>query len=315
MPTRRHPKPPAPAAPQRRAPGPLRGRLSLDAPGGALAGERRVRLLEAIAEHGSITRAAAAVPLSYKAAWDALEAMNNLAPRPLVERSTGGRQGGGTLLTDAGRELVATYRAVEREQQVSLDRLGSLASRARCAARDAAGAAGATGAADAADAGAARDAPDATDARALQALLRRMAVRTSARNQFVGTVKALRAGKVGVEVILALDARTSIVAGVTRASADALGLRRGAAVMAIVKASSVLIALGDVRTSARNHLTGTVSRVVKGPISAEVTLALPAGRSVTASITRDSLERLGLARGVAASALFKASGVILVALD
>jgi len=102
----------------------LLGRLSLDAPGGSLVGERRIRLLEAIAEQGSIKRAAAAVPLSYKAAWDALAAMNNLAEHPLVERSTGGRQGGGTRLTDAGRELVAMYRAVEHEQQDALDRLG-----------------------------------------------------------------------------------------------------------------------------------------------------------------------------------------------
>ncbi len=281
---------------EHRAPNRLLGRLSLDAPGGALVGERRVRLLEAIAEQGSITRAAAAVPLSYKAAWDALEAMNNLSPSPLVERSTGGRQGGGTRLTDAGRELVAMYRAVEREQQVSLDRLGSLVPRKRRATRDA-------------------HTPIEPDAQAMQALLRRMAVRTSARNQFVGTVARLRAGKVGVEVNLELDAQTSIVAGVTRDSAGVLDLRLGATVMAIVKASSVLIAVGDVQTSARNHLTGTVSRVVKSPISAEVTLALPAGRSVTAGITRDSLDRLGLARGVKASALFKVSSVILVALD
>ena len=301
MPPRPRPRRPAPAASAaaappatsaRRAPGALlRGRLDLETPGGAFVGERRIRLLEAIDEHGSITRAAAALPLSYKAAWDAVDAMNNLAPRPLVERSTGGRQGGGTRLTDAGRELVALYRAVEGEQQVSLDRLGALAPAAR---------------------GAARAAPDAG---AMRALLRRMAVRTSARNQFVGTVARLRSGKLGVEVTLALDAQTSIVAGITRESADALGLRTSVAVLAIVKASSVLIAIGDVRTSARNHLAGTVSRVVKSPISAEVTLALPAGRSVTAGITRDSLDRLGLARGVAASALFKASGVILVALD
>ena len=77
----------------------------------------------------------------------------------------------------------------------------------------------------------------------------------------------------------------------------------------------MLLAVGDARTSARNHLSGTVSRVVTGPISAEVTLALPAGRSVTAGITRDSLDRLALAKGSPASALFKASSVILVALD
>ena len=272
------------ASPQR-----LLGRLSLDTAGGALASERRIRLLEAIAEHGSITRAASALPLSYKAAWDALDAMNNLAPQPLVERTAGGRQGGGTRLTDAGRELVAMYRALEREQQRALDSLAPRRSRPRCAA----------------DGGVEQ----------LQALLRRLAVRSSARNQFAGTVLQLRQSKVSVEVAVALDERTQIVAGVTRESAEALHLAVGSPLLALVKASSVLLACSDVQTSARNHLTGTVSRIVAGPISAEVTLALPAGRSVTAGITRESLERLALARGQTASALFKASSVILVALD
>lgn len=267
----------------------LLGRLSLDTAAGSLAGERRIRLLEAIAEHGSITRAAKALPLSYKAAWDALDAMNNLAERPLVERTAGGRQGGGTCLTDAGRELVAMFRALEREQQRALDSLGPPQARQRSAAT--------------------------SNVEQLQALLRRMAVRTSARNQFAGSVVQLRQSRVSVEVGVALDAQTQIVAGVTRESAQALRLAQGSPVLALVKASSVLLALGDVQTSARNQLTGTVQRIVRGPISAEVTLALAAGRSVTAGITRESLERLGLARGQTANALFKASSVILVALD
>jgi molybdate transport system regulatory protein len=271
------------------SPNRLLGRLSLDTSAGALASERRIRLLEAVAAHGSITRAAKAVPLSYKAAWDALDAMNNLAERPLVARSTGGRQGGGTTLTDAGRELVAMYRALEGEQQRALDRLAPQRARQRAAAD--------------------------RDPRQMQRLLRRLAVRTSARNQFAGTVTQLLQSKVSVEVCIALDLQTSIVAGVTRESAEALSLATGSPVLALVKASSVLLAQGDARTSARNHLTGKVSRIVAGPIGAEVTLALPAGRSVTAGITRESLDRLGLAKGQPASALFKASSVILVALD
>ncbi len=297
-------------------PGRLLGHLSLVTTAGALASERRIRLLEAIAEHGSITRAAKAVPLSYKAAWDALDAMNNLAERALVERTAGGRQGGGTRLTDAGRELVAMYRAVEGEQQRALDRLAPQPSRQRGrSARDAPGrpelpCSPLRGRSPPGGLGG-----DRFDAHQMQMQLRRLAVRTSARNQFAGTVAALRQSKVSVEVCIALDAQTQIVAGVTRESADTLGLALGSSVLALVKASSVMLALGEVQTSARNHLAGTVSRIVAGPIGAEVTLALPAGRSVTAGITRDSLERMALAKGQPASALFKASSVILVALD
>ena len=74
----------------------LHGKLSLDTAMGAFLGDTRIKLLEAIALHGSISQAAKTVPLSYKAAWDAIDAMNNLAPEPLVIRTTGGKHGGGT---------------------------------------------------------------------------------------------------------------------------------------------------------------------------------------------------------------------------
>src|SRR5690606_9272839 len=68
------------------------GRLSLETGLGVSLGDTRIRLLEEIERKGSINQAARAVPLSYKAAWDAIDAMNNLSPHPLVVRSTGGRQ-------------------------------------------------------------------------------------------------------------------------------------------------------------------------------------------------------------------------------
>lgn len=60
---------------------------------------QRIALLAQIAELGSITRAAKAVGISYKGAWDAIDELNNLAERPLVERSVGGKGGGGARLT------------------------------------------------------------------------------------------------------------------------------------------------------------------------------------------------------------------------
>ena len=93
----------------------LRGRLEVETEFGSFLGDTRIRLLEAIDRYGSISQAAKAVPLSYKAAWDAVDAMNNLAEAPLVERSVGGKHGGGTSLTDYGRRVIAMYRAVEQE--------------------------------------------------------------------------------------------------------------------------------------------------------------------------------------------------------
>ena len=68
--------------------------------------EKRIRLLQAIGEFGSITSAAKKVGLSYKAAWEAVDTMNNLSRMPLVTKITGGRGGGGTTLTLFGAEMV-----------------------------------------------------------------------------------------------------------------------------------------------------------------------------------------------------------------
>jgi molybdate transport repressor ModE-like protein len=76
-----------------------------------LGGPGRIALLAKIAECGSITQAAKAIRMSYKAAWDAIDAMNNLAGEPLVERLAGGKGGGGTRLTARGEQLVANFSA------------------------------------------------------------------------------------------------------------------------------------------------------------------------------------------------------------
>lgn len=265
----------------------LTGRLEVSTDLGAFLGDTRVRLLEAIAEHGSISQAARHVPLSYKAAWDAVDAMNNLADQPLVLRSTGGRAGGGTLLTEHGRRVVAMYRAVEAQYQQALDRL----------------------------AGQFADAPGG-DIPAFQRLLRRMSVRTSARNQFVGTVCGLREGPVDFEVLVRLDDHLELAAVVTRTSAENLGLAIGSEVVVLVKSSSLLLLTdATLRISARNKLWGTVSRIVTGPVNAEVTLDLGHGRSATAVVTRDSVDSLGLAEGVRACAAFKVSSVILAVIE
>jgi molybdate transport system regulatory protein len=261
----------------------LLGKLEVATDLGTFLGDTRIRLLEAIEQHGSISQAAKHVPLSYKAAWDAVDAMNNLADMPLVERSTGGKHGGGTVLTDHGRKVVSLYRAVETEYQLALDRLMSQWGEM-----------------------------DAGNVRAFQQLLRRMAMKTSARNQFACTVSGLREGEVDYEVYLRLDADNELVAVITRESAEQLGIAIGMEVVALVKASAVLLLTDEgLRTSARNHLWGVVERVTDGPVNAEVVLALGRGRTVTAVVTRESIGALEVSVGQRACAIFKSSSVIL----
>lgn len=258
-------------------------RMSLETDVGTALSDTRIRLLEEIGRKGSINQAAKAVPLSYKAAWDAIDTMNNLAPEPLVVRVTGGRQGGGTQLTEYGRKMVAMYRALEIEYQAALDRLSARLNEA-----------------------------GGCDIRGFQQLMQRMSMKTSARNQLTGTITGLRDGGVDYEVRIRLDADTEIVAIITRASAENLALTIGREVFALVKSSSVMLTLEPaMRLSARNQLWGEVAVIHEGPVNCEVTLALPSGRSVTCVVTADSCRALGIEPGVRACAFFKSSSVIL----
>src|SRR5690606_13954230 len=85
--------------------------------------EQRKRLLAAIRVHGSISAAAREVGLSYKAAWDAVRAMNTVFGRPLVKANPGGRHGGFAILIPAGERVLAALAVVEAELGRWLGRL------------------------------------------------------------------------------------------------------------------------------------------------------------------------------------------------
>lgn len=253
----------------------LHGSLWLSVDGERLGGEQRIALLASIAEWGSISRAAKAIGMSYKAAWDAIDNMNNLAGEALVERLAGGKGGGGTRLTARGERLVNSFRAIEEEHRRFVEQLGRQADDYR--------------------------------------LLRRISMKTSARNQFLGTVTGVRTGAVNDDVELEIAGGHRLVAIVTRESSETLGLRPGVEAYALVKSSSVILLADDapLRTSARNRLVGRVARVQPGAVNAEVVIELPGGASLAAVVTQASCDALALAPGGVATAIFKASSVIL----
>jgi molybdopterin-binding protein len=137
-------------------------------------------------------------------------------------------------------------------------------------------------------------------------------MQTSARNHFTGQVSAVKAGAVNDEITLRADSGLEIVAIVTHGSAAALGLAAGKPAFALVKASSVIVMVdGDgSKLSTRNRIAGTVASVSKGAVNAEVVIAAQGGAQIAAIVTNDSVDRLGLAAGKPATALFKASSVI-----
>jgi molybdate transport system regulatory protein len=235
-------------------------------------------LLQAVADTGSINRAAKTAGYSYKGAWLVLETACNLANEPLLETATGGAGGGGTALTAAALGLLAAWRDLQGQHRDFLrsqeDRLSQLP--------------------------------------ALNGLLRRMSMKTSARNQFAGTVKTVQAGPVSAEVTITLKSGDDITATLTSAAAQRLGLRPGQEALVLIKASAIVLItdFAGWRLSARNQLAGTVSRIEKGAVSSLVILTLPGGAAVTASVTNDGVAALDLKVGAPATAVFKAYSVM-----
>lgn len=257
----------------------LQGSIWMTVEGEKLGGSGLVALLAKIAQYGSITQAAKSVRMSYKAAWRTIDAMNNLAGEPLVERLTGGKGGGGTRLTRRGEQLVANFNVIEQEHRNFISNLG-------------------------------RQAGGITDD---YLLIGRMGMKTSARNQFFGKVTAIKKGAVNDEITVEVTGKHKIVAIVTRESTKELKLVVGSQVFALIKASSVILVTGNkgAKFSARNQLSGVVSRVETGAVNTEVIIDLPNGGVVAAIVTNASSQLLGLKPGKKITAMFKASAVIL----
>lgn len=255
----------------------VNGRLWLRFGDAGSVGHGRVELLARIHATGSISQAARDMGMSYKAAWDVVESMNNLSEDALVERSAGGRHGGGTRLTDRGLRLIEVYRAVEAQFEGFLARLGA----------------------------------GVAHFEQFQELMSGLGMRTSARNELAGKVRSVTPGAVNSEVVLDIGGGDTLVALITNASVETLSLRPGVAAYALVKAPWVtLTAGGRSRGSARNRLCGEVETLHDGGASAEVTLKLQGGKRLTAIVASDRLRALKLAPSVPACALIKAEHVI-----
>ena len=139
-----------------------------------------------IEELGSITKAAKAVGISYKTAWDQVNLINNLAEKPLVHRLTGGKGGGGTRLTEEGKKLINQFQVFQAEHRKFLNTIQE-------------------------------NLGDATD---LYKFLRRVAMKVSARNIFAGKVPRIAKGAVSAEVFLTLKGGATIASVVTNGAVD-----------------------------------------------------------------------------------------------
>ncbi len=140
-------------------------------------------------------------------------------------------------------------------------------------------------------------------------------MKASARNQFIGNVGAVQIGTVNAEVHVNLKGGQSLIAAITKESVDALCIKKGMEIMALIKAPQIILVtdFGGYTLSARNQLLGTIKHVKLGAVNAEVEITLPGGEAIVTTVTNESVDSLGLQEGVAVTAVFKAGAVILAA--
>jgi molybdate transport system regulatory protein len=142
--------------------------------------------------------------------------------------------------------------------------------------------------------------------------LREKVMKISTRNVFSGTVTELTVDSVNSEVVITTPGGDKLVAIVTVASVKSLGLSTGKEAIALFKASSVVVMTESdgIKLSARNAFAGTVKSVTQGAINDDVVIALKGGSEIHAVVTHGATTELGLKHGVPATAIIKASSIL-----
>lgn len=240
---------------------------------------RRIELLKQIQHTGSISQGAKLAGISYKSAWDAINEMNQLADRTLVERATGGKGGGGAILTRYGERLIQLFQLLEQIQQKAFDVLQD----------------------------------DSLPLDSLLAAIARFSLQTSARNQLFGTIiqRDHLLVQQHVEVMLA-DGATRLKVALTEQSADRLQLDSGKEVLVLIKAPWIEVTHDA--TAADNQLSGVVQQISQGETQSEVLMTLGSGETLCATVPNMVVTAQQLQSGSTVIASFNADRVIIATL-
>ena len=236
--------------------------------------DKRLDILRRIGQVGSISEAARGADVSYKAAWQAIDTLTNLAGAPLVERTVGGSGGGGAQLTATGHQLLEAADTLAALRQQALAQVAQ------------------------------RNAPADGAAPRLAGL----GLRTSMRNQLPCKVLALQRAGRAMQVRLGLSDGSTLASRITRESAELLGLAVGSEVLALAKATAVAVVAAPATTSpVPNRLHGTVARLARSTAGDEVVLTLACGLQMVGF----SAPGLQLKVGQAAVVVFDDAAVVL----
>lgn len=255
--------------------------LTLSENGKVFANPRRVALLKAVQQTGSISQGAKQAGISYKAAYDAIKDMNSRSEMPLLTSEKGGKGGGGASLTHFGERIIQMYDLLDTIQNMGLKALND------------------------------KDAP----LHSLLGVMAKFSLQTSARNQFFGTISRIENHALHDQIFIRLHGGQHICATVTHGSTIRLQLAVGKDVVALVKGPAIQIFSTPAAGNAwDNQLRGEIEKIQYDENSAEVYLKLDDSDEICALIDKQASESENLSQGKTAFACFSSSQVIIATL-
>lgn len=255
----------------------LSSKLTLEMLGKPFLLEKRIELLHAIEKYGSISKAAKAVPMSYKSAWEAVDTMNALSPEPIVSRETGGKDGGGTTITEYGRQLLENYAILKAEHTRFLERLSDL-----------------------------------TDIQSGSfKTIGRLAMQISARNQIQAEVISVESQDLKAKLVLRLKSGKELISVITNEALESLHIEEKQTVVAIFKSSTVFLSGTKDANSKENRLQGNIIKIDRDAQSAKVVLDIGDHDTIVSVMPKEVFEKMELHEGSSVVAVMNANDIMI----
>ncbi|MDM5264222.1 TOBE domain-containing protein [Sulfurovum sp. XTW-4] len=255
----------------------LSSKLTLEMLGKPFLLEKRIELLHAIEEHGSISKAAKAVPMSYKSAWEAVDSMNALSPEPIVYRETGGRDGGGTTITAYGQQLLKNYGVLKEEHRRFLEKLSEL-----------------------------------TDIQSgAFKTIGRLAMQISARNQIQAEVVSVDSQNVNAKILLKLKSGKELLSVITKEAVEDLHIEEHQTVIAIFKSSTVILSKKAEDKSNENSLEGIVRKIDRDVENTKTVVDIGNHDTIVSVMPTSVVEKMEIIEGSSVIVMIKANDIMI----